>query len=99
MKESQVEKYLNEQVKSIGGITRKWSSPNRVGVPDRICFFPGGVVVFVEVKTDRGRLSVRQERELKELCSFGASCYVVKGARGVNDFITKMKEIWFVKSE
>ena len=40
VRENKVEKYLDEMIQSIGGITRKWVSPGRDGVPDRIVIVP-----------------------------------------------------------
>ena len=40
VRENKVEKYLDEQVTLLGGITRKWISPGVDGVPDRIAFVP-----------------------------------------------------------
>lgn len=87
MSESKIEKYLNERVQTCGGITRKWTSPGRVGVPDRIVIFPGNRVYFVEVKTETGKLSVRQERERDELRSMGCNAIVVYGTGGVERFL------------
>ena len=50
MRESAVEQNIVRQVKALGGVAWKWVSPGRKGVPDRICIFPGGRVVFVELK-------------------------------------------------
>lgn len=50
MRESAVEQNVCRQVKALGGVAWKWTSPGRVGVPDRICIFPGGRVIFVELK-------------------------------------------------
>ena len=36
IRENAVEKYLDSEIKKLGGITRKWISPGRDGVPDRI---------------------------------------------------------------
>lgn len=36
IRENKVEKYLDKEVTKLGGITRKWVSPGRDGVPDRI---------------------------------------------------------------
>jgi len=92
MKESDVEKYLNDQVKKIGGITRKWVSPGHAGVPDRIVIFPGGFIFFCEVKTDKGKLSVRQERELDELSRMGCTCTIIFGYKGVDMLIKTLIE-------
>lgn len=66
MYESGLENYVVNQVRAVGGRCFKWVCPGVTGVPDRICIFPGGRIIFVELKrpglTD-GR-SVRQ----KKLC-------------------------------
>ena len=90
IRENNVEKYLDEQVKKLGGITRKWVSPGCDGVPDRIVI-TDGIVEFVEVKTVDGKLSVRQTREIEELTSNGAKCHIVYGLRGVDNYINKLK--------
>ena len=54
MTESELEKILVEEVRKAGGRAYKWVSPGNIGVPDRIVFFPGGKVYYVELKTERG---------------------------------------------
>lgn len=88
MIEKDVEKYLHKRVTELGGTTRKWVSPGRAGVPDRICFLPTGKVFFVEVKTDKGKLSVRQSREIDELRGLGAEVYVAYGPSGVHEVVS-----------
>lgn len=84
--ESKVERYLHQRVTALGGTTRKWTSPGRAGVPDRICFLQGRVF-FVEIKTDTGKLSVRQQREIDELKRHGAEVFVVYGVSQVSSLI------------
>lgn len=83
VRENKVERYLNSEIEKLGGITRKWVSPGRDGVPDRICFLRGKVV-FVEVKTDDGKLSPVQEREHRRLIEVGARVRVVYGEDDVD---------------
>lgn len=90
IRENNVEKYLDEEVKKLGGITRKWVSPGCDGVPDRIVIVEG-IIEFVEVKTVDGKLSVRQTREIEELIHHGAKCHVVYGLTSVNAYINKLK--------
>lgn len=85
--ENAVERYLHQKIVALGGTTRKWVSPGHVGVPDRIVIVPEGRVFFVEVKTDKGKLSVRQQRELDSLVTLGCDCHVVQGHNGVDAFI------------
>ena len=85
-RENKVERYLDEEVVLMGGITRKWISANQVGVPDRIVFIQGDVW-FVEVKTNDGRLSPEQIREHQRLKDHGAKVTTVYGKTGVDKFM------------
>tara|TARA_R110002153_G_scaffold204675_3_gene357480 strand:+ start:955 stop:1245 length:291 start_codon:yes stop_codon:yes gene_type:complete len=84
--EKQIEKYFHEQIELIGGTTRKWVSPGRAGVPDRIVFYAGHVV-FVELKTTKGKLSSVQAREHVRLTELGASVVTLYGDAMVNEFV------------
>ena len=61
MRESTIEKYLVAQVKAIGGMAYKFTSPAHRGVADRVVCLPNGQTWFVEVKTEGGRLSELQK--------------------------------------
>lgn len=85
-RENKVEKYLDSEVKRLGGLTRKWVSPGRDGVPDRIVIIDG-TVWFVEVKTVDGTLSMVQGREHARLREAGAQVITVFGEEGVDDYV------------
>jgi hypothetical protein len=91
VRERKVEKYLDKEVKKLGGITRKWVSPGRDGVPDRIVVLHD--IWFVEVKTVDGELSDEQIREHDRLRAVGAKVCTVYGEAGVDDFINMVKII------
>ena len=61
MLEKQIEAYLVKRVKALGGVAYKFVSPAHRGVADRVVCLPGGVVWFVELKTESGRLSPLQK--------------------------------------
>jgi len=86
VRERKIERYLNERVTRIGGITRKWVSPGIDGVPDRIVII-SGVVYFVEVKTLDGIVSTCQFREHERLIYVGAKVHIVYGSEGVDFFM------------
>jgi len=88
-RENKVELYLDERVRKLGGITRKWVSPNHVGVPDRIVILHG-VVWFVEVKTEDGKLSTLQSREIRRLQDHGATVKVVYGKTDVDELVATL---------
>lgn len=87
MTEKNVERKLVEGVKKLGGVAYKWVSPGNDGVPDRIVVLPNGHVVFVELKTDKGRLSAVQKRQIARLTVLNASACEVRGASGVEKFL------------
>lgn len=86
VRENKVETYLDDCIKSLGGITRKWVSPGRDGVPDRICFL-NDKVFFVEVKTTDGDFEAGQQREHERLRDAGANVCTVYGNAGVDSMV------------
>jgi len=89
-RENKVEKYLDSEIIKLGGITRKWVSPGRDGVPDRICIVRGAVW-FVEVKTVDGVLSPEQMREHERLIGSGATVRTLYGKDDVDKLIQDIK--------
>ena len=59
MKESYIENYLVRKVKENNGLCLKFVSPGNPGVPDRIVITPDGRTIYVELKTEVGRLGAR----------------------------------------
>jgi hypothetical protein len=61
VKESTIEKHLVTQVKALGGMAYKFTSPAHRGVADRVVCLPDGQTWFVELKAPGGRLSELQK--------------------------------------
>jgi hypothetical protein len=61
VKESTIEKHLVAQVKALGGMAYKFTSPAHRGVADRVVCLPDGQTWFVELKAPGGRLSELQK--------------------------------------
>lgn len=87
MQESEIEKRLVREVRRLGGIAYKFVSPGNTGVPDRIVILPGGVIVFVELKTETGRLSQNQIRQIHRLESLGMRTMVLYGMEDLGRFL------------
>lgn len=87
MLEKEIEKSLVREIKKLGGRAYKWVSPGNDGVPDRIVILPGSAPIFVELKTDTGRLSALQEIQIDRLITLGQNVWVVKGLKGLNTFL------------
>ena len=79
MLEKEIERRMVQMVKQRGGLCYKFVSPSNPGVPDRIIITPTGRVVFVELKTEIGRLSNIQKWQRAEMQKRGADVRVVKG--------------------
>ena len=75
--EKDLEAWIGRKVRRLGGMWLKWVSPGCVGVPDRILITSGGVVAFVELKQERGRLSKRQIYVCEQLRRMGCRVYVI----------------------
>lgn len=86
MRESDIEKILVSEVKKLGGRAYKWVSPGNDGVPDRIVILPDRPPMFVELKSEAGRLSALQQAQIKRLKDLGQAVYVVKGIDGLSGF-------------
>jgi hypothetical protein len=78
LREARIEGWLRDQVRKLGGLCLKFVSPGNVGVPDRIIILSGHVI-FVELKTDTGRLSPKQVAMHRIMQSRGADVRVVYG--------------------
>lgn len=87
MLERDVEKLLVQGVKKLGGRAYKWVSPGEAGVPDRLVFLPGGRILIVELKTDRGVLSKVQKLQHKRLKDLGREVITLYGEIDVRDHL------------
>jgi len=61
MLEKEIEFYFVKSVKAMGGLAYKFNSLSNRGVSDRIVVLPNGEAWFIELKTERGRLSALQK--------------------------------------
>lgn len=69
--EKAIEKHLCRRVKERGGKALKFASATQTGYPDRVCLFPGGHTVWVELKGEGGRLTRLQATRISELRRMG----------------------------
>lgn len=90
MKESEIEACLVRMVRDRGGLCYKWVSPGNPGVPDRIVITPAGRTIFVELKTQVGRLSAIQKWQRAQLEERGADIRVLRGMNQVKAFVREV---------
>ena len=87
--EKDIEAYLCRRVKALGGMPYKFTSPQRRGVPDRLCLFSGARIIFVEVKRGKEELTKLQEYEIAALRSRGFAVAVVRSKEDVDILFPK----------
>ncbi|MDD9148146.1 VRR-NUC domain-containing protein [Sporolactobacillus sp. CQH2019] len=90
MQESRLERRLGREVRKLGGIAAKWVSPGLAGVPDRILLFPGGRIVFVEMKAPGKNLRALQEYRKKQLNGLGFKAVKIDSDKGIDDLIQEV---------
>jgi hypothetical protein len=91
MLEKDIEKKLRKQVKKLGGVALKLTSPGRAGVPDRLILFPGGRVVFVETKAPGKNLRPLQKKRFKQLRDLGFRAVKIDSVEGVGELIDAIR--------
>lgn len=91
--ESKVESYFKKQCGiELGASTWKFSSVNVRGVSDQILVCDG-VVIFVEIKAVKGKISPKQESFHRDISKQHAVCTFVFGHSGVDNFIRAFKNL------
>jgi hypothetical protein len=93
MTEYAIERRLKQGVTAAGGMCLKFTSPGMPGVPDRIIVTADGRVMFIELKTETGRLAGIQRWVIGELQKRGADVRVLKGKHAVDDFLKEVFSI------
>jgi hypothetical protein len=90
MLEKEIEHRMVRMIKERGGLCYKFVSPSNLGVPDRIVITPDGRVIFVELKTENGRLSKMQKWQRNELQKRGIDVRVIKGWSAARAFVEEV---------
>lgn len=97
MRESDIENYLVERVKALGGEVRKVKWIGRRGAPDRLVMLPPGIVVYpgpefgytiwVELKAPGEKAKPHQTREHERMHRMGQRVEVIDSIEGVDALI------------
>lgn len=91
MREQDIEKYLRDEVKKVGGVAYKFVSPGNSGVPDRIVLLPGGEVHFIELKAPGKKSTALQAGQQERICKLGFSVMVLDNKEAIAKFIGALK--------
>lgn len=85
--EKLVERKLVELVKINNGMCIKLLCDQLIGLPDRLCLFPGHKIIFVETKTTGQKPRRIQAYMHKKLRALGFRVEVIDSVEGVEQFI------------
>ena len=97
-RESEIENYLVERVKALGGEVRKLKWIGRRGAPDRIVMLPGGsnlfgeslpgIALWVELKAPGEKAKPHQAREHERMRKMGQRVVIVDSFEGVDEVLS-----------
>ena len=85
--EGKIEAYLRKRVLETGGRIRKLSWIGRRGAPDRLIWWPGPLLTFVELKAPGKKPTKQQAREHARLREDGFDVLVVDSMEAVDRFV------------
>lgn len=88
--ERDIERWLRREVEKQGGVCMKWVSPGNDGVPDRIVILPEGQVHFVELKSEKGRVSPLQFWHQARLKRLGCKVRLIVGMEEARAFLEEV---------
>lgn len=92
--EKQIERYLCQQMKLIGGLALKYFNPHATGYPDRLLLFPDGSVWWAEIKSKGKHPTLLQSTRIARLREdLRQIVYVVDSRQRVNEIITLWRHI------
>jgi hypothetical protein len=83
MLEKTIEKHLVNEVKKLGGMAEKFTSPGRRSVPDRLVSLPNGRLFFVELKRPGQKPTPAQQADHERRRALGQVVYVIDSLEGV----------------
>ena len=84
MREREIEKYLVQRAKQLGGEVRKVMYIGHRGAPDRLLMLPAGVLVWVELKAPGKKPEPHQIREHVRMRRMGQRVAVIDSLEGVD---------------
>jgi hypothetical protein len=90
VRESKIEKHLVLQIKKRGGICLKFISPSMIGVPDRLCLLPKGIIFFAELKATGEKPRPSQEFVINLLRKLGQSVEVFDSKEQIDEFLREL---------
>lgn len=90
MREKTLEHKFVMEVKSVGGLALKFTSPGFDGMPDRLVLLPKGKIAFVEVKAPGQKPRALQLARHKLLRRLGFKVYILDGEEQIEVILNEI---------
>jgi hypothetical protein len=91
MLEKDIERKLVMEVKRVGGLALKFTSPGMVGVPDRIILMPNGKIAFAELKAPGKKPRAIQVKRINQIRQLGFKVYVIDNTQMIGGVIDEIR--------
>ena len=96
MKQKESEKTLEarlvREIEARGGMALKYTSQFHRGIPDRICLLPGGLSVFVELKSTGRKPTRLQQHAMEQLDRMGHPNCVIDRTEKLEELLKILDE-------
>lgn len=86
--EKWLEKQLSRRVKETGGLCLKYSNPIVTGFPDRLILYPGGLVLWAELKSRGKEPTPLQLHRITQLRRLGFKVWVCDSPETVEEIVS-----------
>ena len=90
--EKNIEIYLRDRIKKVGGIAFKFISPGNDGVPDRLICLPDGKAIFVEVKAPGKTTRPLQDLQIARLRNLNFKVFIIDSKEKVDELLEMIHE-------
>lgn len=91
MDEKDIENYLKNKIKKLGGVAYKFVSPGTIGVPDRICVLPLSIILFVELKAPDKKPRKSQQVQIRKLQALGQTVLTINSKEQIDKLTEELK--------
>jgi len=93
LSEKAIENKFKKEIEKIGGRCEKLSAAYQSGLPDRLVLLPGGLVFFVELKREGGRISPLQKVKRDMVIRLGHNYLLLEGENGLRECLDIIKHM------
>lgn len=91
--EKWLERYLTMRVRLTGGRALKYQNPIETGFPDRLLLYPGGVALWVELKSKGKKPTEMQQHRMGQLRKLGFRVWVADSKEKIEEIVDTARQM------